>query len=269
MENSRKSRLSEMLRKRPKDFAEREKKVYDYLLKRESRIQDLKVSDIAEGAGVSKATVVRFCKTLGYDGLKDFKVGYEAGKGPAHLDVEELDFDTPSDEIGQRYVSLLNSVFHASFSTVNQTELLRIAESIMSAESVRIIAEGDAVESAAHAYSVLKNCIPSIKIVGAEELRKLPPSGLTLAFSYGTSENVAAYMKKADLLGYQCILFSSDSRSKISSYATHTVTAAKSCGLMARNSVMSKLVIDAFINEVYAFIVVMKGHDDESFRESF
>ena len=44
MENSRKSRLSEMLRKRPKDFAEREKKVYDYLLKREVSAAILKIA---------------------------------------------------------------------------------------------------------------------------------------------------------------------------------------------------------------------------------
>ena len=259
MDNSRKSRLSEMLRKRPKDFAERERKVYDYLLKKENRIQDLKVSDIAEGAGVSKATVVRFCKTLGYDGLKDFKVGYEAGKGPAHYSESDLDFDTPYEDAGQHYLSSLSSVFHTSFNSVNQTELMKIAEEMLSASIIRVISDSEASESAKHACSVLKDYFPSIELIEGPELKKLPSSGFTLAFAFTPSENLSAYMKKASLLGFKCALFSCDNRNKLSSYAAYSVTAQKVSGILQSHSLMPKLVVDAFINELYALVALKSG----------
>lgn len=259
MDNSRKSRLSEMLRKRPKDFAERERKVYDYLLKKENRIQELKVSDIADGAGVSKATVVRFCKTLGYDGLKDFKVGYEAGKSPVHYSASDLDFDTPYEEAGQHYLSVLSSVFHTSFNSVNQSELMHIADEMLSASLIRITSDSEASESAKHAYSVLKDYFPSIELVEGSELKKLTPSGFSLSFAFTSSENLSAYMKKASLLGFKCALFSSDNRNKLSSYASYSVTAQKTSGILQTHSLMSKLVIDAFINELYALIALKRG----------
>ena len=55
-----------------------EQKVMDFLRENADSIMDLSVSEIAEGAGVSSPTVVRFCKSLGYEGLKDFKLNFQA-----------------------------------------------------------------------------------------------------------------------------------------------------------------------------------------------
>ncbi|NLN28041.1 MAG: MurR/RpiR family transcriptional regulator [Firmicutes bacterium] len=47
--------------------------VADYLLKQREQVAALSISDITEACGVSKATVVRFCKLLGFDGFRSFK----------------------------------------------------------------------------------------------------------------------------------------------------------------------------------------------------
>ena len=57
-----------------------EKKTADYLLKCGENLKDLTLEKIAEGAGVSQPTVMRFVKALGYQGFKDFR--YELA-GPA------------------------------------------------------------------------------------------------------------------------------------------------------------------------------------------
>ena len=41
---------------------------------RSARLRRLPVSELAERAHVSKPTVVRFCRSVGYDGLADFKL---------------------------------------------------------------------------------------------------------------------------------------------------------------------------------------------------
>lgn len=51
-----------------------EKKVAEYVLKNYMRVLDFTVTELAEKAGVSDATVVRFCRSVGYKGYQDMKI---------------------------------------------------------------------------------------------------------------------------------------------------------------------------------------------------
>ena len=65
-----------------------EKKTADYLLKCGENLKDLTLEKIAEGAGVSQPTVMRFVKALGYQGFKDFRyelAGSEQEEGSRFL----------------------------------------------------------------------------------------------------------------------------------------------------------------------------------------
>lgn len=65
-----------------------EKKTADYLLKCGENLKDLTLEKIAEGAGVSQPTVMRFVKALGYRGFKDFRyelAGSEQEEGSRFL----------------------------------------------------------------------------------------------------------------------------------------------------------------------------------------
>ena len=55
-------------------LTKREKKIVEYLLNSEEGILNDTITEFAEKAGVSDATVVRFCKHIGYKGYQDFKV---------------------------------------------------------------------------------------------------------------------------------------------------------------------------------------------------
>lgn len=50
-----------------------EQKVADYLLKNYSHIESTTITRIAQQSNVSTSAVLRFCKTLGYQGYKDFR----------------------------------------------------------------------------------------------------------------------------------------------------------------------------------------------------
>ena len=79
MSDNNNSRLMEMLSSSKGKVKIKEERVLNYLLEHEDEIQNLSIAQISEAADVSKATVVRFCKSLDFNGLKDFKVWYEAG----------------------------------------------------------------------------------------------------------------------------------------------------------------------------------------------
>ena len=62
------------LRKLNGSFPKREQRVADFVLANLENIAYLRQAQIADGAGVSVATVNRFCVTLGCDGFQDFKI---------------------------------------------------------------------------------------------------------------------------------------------------------------------------------------------------
>ena len=51
-----------------------EKKVANYILNNYMYILDYTVTELAEKAGISDATVVRFCRSVGYKGYQDLKI---------------------------------------------------------------------------------------------------------------------------------------------------------------------------------------------------
>lgn len=56
------------------ELSNAEKKVASYILESPFEISKLSIGELAEKSGASEATVVRFCRILGYSGYKDFKI---------------------------------------------------------------------------------------------------------------------------------------------------------------------------------------------------
>lgn len=55
-------------------FATQEQKVADFVKSRMHDISTMTIAELADAAGVSKPTVIRFCRTLGCDGYREFKL---------------------------------------------------------------------------------------------------------------------------------------------------------------------------------------------------
>ncbi|WP_125706550.1 MurR/RpiR family transcriptional regulator [Lacticaseibacillus daqingensis] len=60
--------------KESENLSDRESKIADYVLANASQIVHMTINQFALGAGVSKASVVRFCQHFGIKGFKDFKI---------------------------------------------------------------------------------------------------------------------------------------------------------------------------------------------------
>ena len=127
-----------------------EKKVADYFMNNVQDVFNKPIAQLAEEAGVSKVAWVRFCKDIGYDGLKDLKKALfaqvrdksdednEAGAEP-FSDVRDI-ADTKS---------LIESIKYNSVRAIQDTaemlepgSLEKAARAILNAQSVRIFGVG-------------------------------------------------------------------------------------------------------------------------------
>ena len=62
------------MRKLDGSFAKGEQSVSNFVLGNLERVAHMRLSEVAKAAGVSVATVNRFCQTIGCEGFKDFKI---------------------------------------------------------------------------------------------------------------------------------------------------------------------------------------------------
>ncbi|WP_374015490.1 MurR/RpiR family transcriptional regulator [Phaeobacter sp. A36a-5a] len=66
--------LISVLRRTDGSFASQEQKVADFVLENLNTISSMTIGDLADKCGVSKPTVIRFCRSLGCEGYRDFKL---------------------------------------------------------------------------------------------------------------------------------------------------------------------------------------------------
>ena len=144
MEKNSNSRLMEMLNTSNGRVKVKEERVLNYLLEHEDEIQNLSIAQISEAADVSKATVVRFCKSLDFNGLKDFKVWYEAGKGARYTEVVPVEEDDNAERISTGPSSGIMRSLERTLGKESYPVLETFVEDIVSASSIIVRGEGEA-----------------------------------------------------------------------------------------------------------------------------
>lgn len=96
-------------------FTHIETKIAEYVLEHYDSVLTSNITELAENAGVSDASVVRFCKSLGYKGYQDFKINAARDILPKekHLN-QSLE---PSDDIG----TICEKIFRTESAVLHQT----------------------------------------------------------------------------------------------------------------------------------------------------
>ena len=153
MSDNNNSRLMEMLSSSKGKVKIKEERVLNYLLEHEDEIQNLSIAQISEAADVSKATVVRFCKSLDFNGLKDFKVWYEAGKGARYVEVSPVGKDDDGEKILSGLSAGISRGLERTLGKDNLDMLNTMVDDIKTSNVIIISGEGEA-DSFARLFAV-------------------------------------------------------------------------------------------------------------------
>ena len=124
-----------------------EKKVADYFLSDMENVFNKPIAQLAQEAGVSKVAWVRFCKDIGFDGLKDLKKALFTQMREKADNVVADPFSDVRDVTDTK--SLIESIKHNSIRAMEDTAgmldpeaLETAARTILGARSVRIFGVG-------------------------------------------------------------------------------------------------------------------------------
>ncbi|WP_334105029.1 MurR/RpiR family transcriptional regulator [Muricomes intestini] len=130
----------ENIRRNYDNFYSAEKKVADFILNNPSQMLETNVSETAELSGVSDATVVRFCKRIGYTGFYQMKLQLSHDLGKDWTIQKENGVLQP-DSAQERLISIANIIM--TIAKHIDTELLKkCASAIDKSETVFVIGNG-------------------------------------------------------------------------------------------------------------------------------
>ncbi len=143
-------------------FSKSDKRIADYLLEHPGAVDAETASSIAEKVGTSPATVVRFCRKLGFKGLTDMK---NSAAYTNYIESSTTDMDLKkgddAETVTNKVLQYMKMVLDQLKLSLEPELLQKAADKLTDANHVVILAEGGSGTIARAAYDIfLKLAIP-------------------------------------------------------------------------------------------------------------
>lgn len=195
----------------------------------------LPIKTIALQIGVSEATIIRCCRSTGYEGLRDLKFALAAETAtPLQAIHEDI---LPADSILTIARKVLQSDIQAiadTLAVLDESELERAVQALLEASRIECYGVGSSRPVAVDAYyRFLRIGLPATVATDthmqAVSAAQLPPGALAFAVSHtGRTRETLNTLHLAKKAGAVCVLLTSYSNTPLGSHADiQLVTAAR------------------------------------------
>jgi RpiR family transcriptional regulator, carbohydrate utilization regulator len=188
-----------------------ERKIADYILDNYKDIASSTAEKLADFTGTSPATIIRFCRSLGFKGLADFKLylNHEfLSPSTKWLNVET---DESIASIKQKTFGFNKSSIDETLSLLDNDCLEAAVDAIDKASQVAIVAVGGSASTARCAYDAFLqigiSCVfledPFFQVLG---LWRLPKDTVVIGFCHsGQAKDTVDAVKVAKEMGFKTI----------------------------------------------------------------
>ncbi|WP_341364131.1 MurR/RpiR family transcriptional regulator [Thalassospira sp. SN3W] len=134
-----------LLRRKAGTFPAREQRVADYVQDHLQDVTTIALSDLAQKVGVSEPTVIRFCRTLGCDGFRDFKIrlAQNLAVSMQYLAPEDLaDDTTAADVLSNHVLGVIVDNLRFLREQLSSTEIDKAADILANARQIAFMGVG-------------------------------------------------------------------------------------------------------------------------------
>ena len=238
------------------------RKVIDYVLEHPDDVIFLSITELAQQAEVSEATVVRLFQEMNYRGYQDFKIklSRELSPGAQQLDNTINEGDSPI-QVLRSLVNLSIETLRSTVEIVDEATLARVVEAMSRAQRIEFLGMGGSGSVAGDAYhKFLRLGIPVNAVSDAHDAAQvcsvLGPSDVALFVSHsGATKDVLEAAQLARDAGATVVAITRYGRSPLTRIAHHvlpTVSAETRYRSEAISSRIAQLVIiDTLMVSVY------------------
>lgn len=132
-------------------FSNVEKEISDYILKHKEEIKDMTINDLATATYSSNAAIIRFCRKIGVNGYKEFKINLIQELEKNRNNNIYIDYNYPFhqdesiNDIMNNIAKLSTATIEAVYKNINTKDLEKIAKIISNSQNVYCYANGDSL----------------------------------------------------------------------------------------------------------------------------
>lgn len=235
-----------------------EKKVADYILIDPENTVRINVSELAELSGASDATVIRFCKHLGYKGFYQMKLKLAHDLGRDQLfsgNIQPRDPDNGDDVFKEMATNLMYMK-----ENLDHDVLMKCAEFILNCETVHLVAAGNTIPSTVDfAFRLCRVGIKASSSYMAEQhlnnINLGSNKDIVIGISHsGSSKYVIQAFELAKKRDMKTIAITDLLRSPLESNADHTISTGIEYSSVYIYGAASHIYISAILDALLYFV---------------
>lgn len=236
-------------------LSEAERRVADAVEADPEGIVRLPVKGLAARISVSEATIVRFCRSLGYAGLRDLRLALAAETLAPHRLIHEA--IAPDDPLAVVVGKVLASDMQAIADTLAMLDmdaLERAVDAIVGAPRVELYGIGSSVPVALDAhYRLLRIGLPATVVTDAHmqalSASRLPPGAVAFAVSHtGRSSEIRTALGHARSAGATTVLLTSHTNAPLAAHADIQLVTASPSSALRPEAVSSRIAHLALVD---------------------
>lgn len=204
-----------------------EQKVADYIEKHPDEVIYLSISALAEKCGVSEATIIRFCKTLHYEGYQELKIAMAKSMiEPVKYIHEELEENDDVDKIVNKILTSNMKAIEDTLKVLDKDEVKKAINYLVNAKKIEFYGMGGSGAIAIDAqHKFFKLGIPCIaysdshmQIMSASMMGK---GDVVVGISHsGSTKDIVDSLKIASKAGASTICITSSEKSPVTKVAS-------------------------------------------------
>lgn len=206
----------EAIRQMESGFSSTEKSIARYILNDPSHVINLSIHEMAHEIGVSASSITRFCRTVGFDSLRELRMSVVRSVDEKAADDirDAVSWLDDSDQLASNYLVRVNDVFQQTLQLNSMETLRKVAHLICDSDAVYLFGIGASALAAENLLGKLTKlhmrCIyNSDADMAAQMASSASPKDVAIAFSYsGTSRDVLRAAKSAKASGCPLITVS-------------------------------------------------------------
>ena len=250
-----------------------DRKVAEFILQNPAQVVQLPVKKLAQGSGVSEATIVRFCKKIGYGGLLSLKAELKREL------LEESDFTLPSspdiflgdsrNDVAQKIAMTLDTTVKETIDLIDMRKIKPIVEQFIRARRVMFVGFGASGLSALEARDKMNRIgIDSEaftdRFTMTLKLANLKSDDLVVAFSHsGETPEVVNAFRLAQNAGAHRLAITHSPQSPLNELADNFLLTCGSAGPYQGDSIATR-ISQLFITEFLCTEITLHNAKDSA-----
>lgn len=252
-------------------FTAVERRIADALRANGRELVGLPVEEMSSRMGVSQASVVRFCRRLGYSGLREFKLALAAEvRGETKTVMASIAIDDGYDDIARKVTAAAQRALSDSLDVLDRSSLEEATNALVHAKRIQIFGVGGSAPIAQDAHYRLARLGLPVSVQTDAHLQpvvaaRLGPDAVAFVVSHtGRSREPVHVIEEAKRAGATTILLTSFANTPAARWADTILLTATGAtapwGGMAPLRVAQLTVIDMLC-------VAIAGRDDTELQE--